>query len=68
MTFHSLLKRLHEFNKRRAGQGILPPVTNSTNIAKISLGRLLYRTNTKKELTSYLGETFVEHVERTKCA
>jgi len=53
--------------KRQAGKDpVYYRITNPTHIAKVRMRRLLFCTNTKNKLTSYLGEKSVGHDEKTK--
>ncbi len=53
--------------RRQAGKDpVFYRITDSTHIAKVPMRRLLSHTETKKELTSYLGKKFFDHAKKTE--
>ena len=51
--------------KRQSQDTIYYHISDSTQIAKVPMRRLLSDAKTKKELTSFLVEKFLEHAEKT---
>ena len=52
--------------KRQAGQDhVYYRISNSTHIVKVPMRKLLSHSKTKKELSSYLAEEFLDHAVKT---